>query len=98
MYKYNILNNLISCLYIPTLKDGVLRQRLDKIENGNKVYSYDYTILPLKLIFEFNGNHVHPSKELLGEKWNTWKCAWTGETADEKHSMDMEKISIAEKE
>ncbi len=69
-----------------------------KIENGNKVYSYDYTILPLKLIFEFNGNHVHPSKELLGEKWNTWKCAWTGETADEKHSMDMEKISIAEKE
>lgn len=69
-----------------------------KIENGNKLYSYDYTILPLKLIFEFNGNHVHPSRELLGEKWNDWRCAWTNETADEKHSMDMEKISIAEKE
>ena len=69
-----------------------------KIESNEKLYSYDYTILPLKLIFEFNGHHVHPSKELLGEKWNEWRCAWTGETADEKHSADMEKISIAEKE
>lgn len=69
-----------------------------KIESDNKLYSYDYTILSLKLIFEFNGNHVHPSRELLGEKWNDWRCAWTSETADEKHSMDMEKISIAEKE
>lgn len=69
-----------------------------KIESNEKLYSYDYTILPLKLIFEFNGHHVHPSKELLGEKWNDWRCAWTGETADEKHSVDMEKISIAEKE
>ena len=69
-----------------------------KIEYNEKLYSYDYTILPLKLIFEFNGHHVHPSKELLGETWNEWRCAWTGETADEKHSADMEKISIAEKE
>ena len=69
-----------------------------KIESNEKLYSYDYTISPLKLIFEFNGHHVHPSKELLGEKWNEWRCAWTGETADEKHSADMEKISIAEKE
>ena len=69
-----------------------------KIEKGEKLYSYDYTILPLKLIFEFNGSHVHPSKEKLGEAWNTWKNAWTGEDADTKYAQDQYKIKIAEKE
>ena len=69
-----------------------------KIENGDKLYSYDYTILSKKIIIEFNGNHVHPSKELLGENWDSWRCAWSGETADQKHSQDMEKLKIAEKE
>lgn len=69
-----------------------------KIEKGEKLYSYDYTILPLKLIFEFNGSHVHPSKEKLGEAWNTWKNAWTGEDADTKYAQDQHKIKIAEKE
>lgn len=69
-----------------------------KIESNDRLYSYDYTILPLKLIFEFNGNHVHPSKELLGDKWSSWRNAWTGEDADTRHCQDMEKISIAENE
>ena len=69
-----------------------------KIETKDKLYSYDYTILSKKIIIEFNGNHVHPSKELLGENWNDWKCAWTGESADEKHSQDMKKLKIAENE
>lgn len=68
-----------------------------KIENGDKLYSYDYTILSKKIIIEFNGNHVHPSKELLGENWDSWRCVWTGETADQKHSLDMEKLMVAEK-
>lgn len=29
-----------------------------KIEAENKLYSYDYTILQLKIIFEFNGHHM----------------------------------------
>ena len=69
-----------------------------KIEKGEKLYSYDYTILSLKLIFEFNGSHVHPSKEKLGESWNNWKNAWTGENADTKYAQDQYKIKIAEKE
>jgi len=69
-----------------------------KIETKDKLYSYDYTILSKKIIIEFNGNHVHPSKELLGENWSNWKCAWSGESADEKHSQDMKKIKIAENE
>ncbi len=69
-----------------------------KIENDGRLYSYDYTILSLKIIFEFNGSHVHPSKEKLGEAWNTWKNAWTGENADTKYAQDQHKIKIAEKE
>lgn len=68
-----------------------------KIEDGEKFYSYDYTILSKKIIIEFNGTHVHPSKELLGENWDSWRCLWSGETADQKHSQDMEKLKIAEK-
>lgn len=94
------------------LTDFLLKQNIDfedifygvensfefKIEDNNRLYSYDYTILPLKLIFEFNGSHVHPSKEKLGDKWSTWRNAWTNQTADERHKEDMKKISIAEKE
>ena len=69
-----------------------------KIENDGRLYSYDYTILSLKIIFEFNGSHVHPSKEKLGEAWNTWKNAWTGENADTRYAQDQHKIKIAEKE
>ena len=69
-----------------------------KIENDGRLYSYDYTILSLKIIFEFNGSHVHPSKEKLGESWNNWKNAWTGENADTKYAQDQHKIKIAEKE
>lgn len=68
-----------------------------KIEDGKKLHSYDYTILSLKIIFEYNGSHVHPSKEKLTEsEWNDWKAAWSGLTADEKYEIDQNKIRIAE--
>ena len=54
-YKYNILNNLISCLYIPALKDWVLRQRLDKkvsphTENETHVLSKSHCLRDLKAV------------------------------------------------
>lgn len=67
-----------------------------KIEDNEKLHSYDYTILPLKLIFEYNGHHVHPSAEKLGEKWNEWKSPWTKETADEVRLKDLRKIEAAQ--
>jgi len=68
-----------------------------KIDYNNKLFSYDYTILSLKLIFEYNGSHVHPSKEKLSDKeWNTWKSPWTNESADEKFKIDKRKIKVAE--
>ena len=67
-----------------------------KIETEDKVHSYDFTILSLKLIFEYNGSHVHPSKDNLSEeKWVKWKCAWTEESADEKFIIDQQKLKVA---
>jgi hypothetical protein len=69
-----------------------------KIEEGTKLHSFDYTILPLKLIFEYNGSHVHPSKEkLTTEQWERWRCPWTGKSADEKFELDRLKLASAEK-
>ncbi len=67
-----------------------------KIEDNEKLHSYDYTILPLKLIFEYNGSHVHPSAEKLGEKWNKWRSPWLKETADEAKLKDLRKIEAAQ--
>lgn len=70
-----------------------------KIEDNEKLHSYDYTIIPLKLIFEYNGRHIHPSKTLLSEEeWNAWRSPWTKETADEARNKDLRKIKAAEKE
>ena len=61
-------------------------------------YSYDYTIESLKIIIEYNGSHVHPSKEKLTEQeWRQWKSPWTKEEADTKYKFDSDKIKFAEK-
>ena len=59
---------------------------------------YDFSILPLKLIFEYNGSHVHPSKKLTESEWNEWTNPFTGQSADEKYSQDRNKILFAEKQ
>ncbi len=60
-------------------------------------YYYDFTIVNLKLIFEFNGEHVHPRKDTLSEiDWKSWRCAWTNKTADEAYNRDQRKIHTAE--
>jgi len=70
-----------------------------KIEDNEKLHSYDYTIIPLKLIFEYNGHHIHPSKTILSEEeWKVWRSPWTKETADEARSKDLRKIKAAEQE
>ena len=68
-----------------------------KIESDSRLFCYDFTIMSIKLIIEFNGSHVHPSKEkLTGEKWNQWKNAWTGESANTRYAQDMKKLKVAE--
>jgi G:T-mismatch repair DNA endonuclease (very short patch repair protein) len=67
------------------------------IRDNDNFYRYDFTIKPLRLIIEFNGLHVHPSKEFLTEnEWNGWRHPFDKRTADEKYSYDRQKIKLAE--
>lgn len=62
----------------------------------NEFYTYDFYIPDLGLIFEFNGEHVHPNKESLTDtEWNNWRCAWTGVTADIAYAHDLRKLETA---
>jgi hypothetical protein len=61
----------------------------------SKLYCYDFTISDLKLIFEYNGLHVHPRKEQLKDKWSEWRHFYTKETADEVQSKYDKKLQAA---
>lgn len=57
---------------------------------------YDYTLPDLKLIFEFNGEHVHPNKKVLSQSaWKQWRQPWTNQTADEIYAYDQKKKDLA---
>ncbi len=63
----------------------------------NSLFSYDFTLPILKLIFEFNGSHVHPSKsKLSSDEWSAWRNPFNGQTADEKYTYDQKKIQFAQ--
>lgn len=63
---------------------------------GKDLRLYDFVVIPLKLIIEFNGSHVHPSKDKLTEsEWLEWKNPFTDQTADEKYEYDQNKIIFA---
>jgi hypothetical protein len=70
---------------------------LTDIKNG-KSYFYDLVFPELKLIFEYNGEHVHPNKEKLSEtQWNNWRLPWDATiTADIKYLQDTNKKDFAE--
>lgn len=62
----------------------------------NEFYTYDLCFPEISLIFEFNGEHVHPDKEhLTDDEWNKWICPWTGKSADEAYAYDMRKHKTA---
>lgn len=62
----------------------------------NRLYCYDFTITNLKLIFEYNGKHVHPDPRMSEEEWLNWRQCFTGKTADEVKKYYDRKIKIAE--
>lgn len=66
-------------------------------DKDNSIFFYDLTIPKLNTIIEFNGEHIHPNKELLSEnEWNSWRQAWTNKTADECWEYDLKKKELAE--
>lgn len=68
------------------------------LRDDDKIFFYDLTIPKLSTIIEFNGEHVHPNKELLSEdEWSSWRQAWTNKTADECWGYDLKKKELAER-
>ena len=59
-------------------------------------YYYDFTILELGLIFEYNGEHIHPNPSMSKEEWDKWRHCFSNETADEVYERYKQKIRIAE--
>ena len=62
------------------------------IIKNNKRYYYDFTILPLKIIIEFNGHKFHPKTP---DDVN-WKNPYVPElTAFQKYTEDRKKEQVA---
>ena len=62
------------------------------------IYFYDFLLKPLRIIVEFNGEHVHPNKNKLTEaQWNSWKHAFSKKPADEVYKYDQDKVLLAKK-
>jgi hypothetical protein len=60
------------------------------------IYFYDFTIIDLKLIIEFNGEHVHPRKDkLTEEQFLNWKHAFTKVSGVETYEKDQNKMYAA---
>lgn len=66
------------------------------IRNTEGLFFYDFVLRPLKLIIEFNGEHVHPNRSMLDLEWSTWRHAYTKVTADETYKYDKRKEQIAQ--
>ncbi len=76
------------------LKFGLKGSREMRLNN----YYYDFTICSKKIIFEYNGIHVHPKPTWLKddiEKWNRWRNLWTKKSADECLKRQQDKIKLA---
>lgn len=63
-----------------------------------RFYSYDFTIIELGLIFEYNGEHVHPNPNMSKESWEKWRHHFTKKTADEVMVEYNRKIKLAEQQ
>lgn len=88
---YEQLKNKYTC-YLGLGKN--LNEFTLQTENG-VVYTYGFTISELKLIFEYQGEHVHPNPEWDKEKWNKWRHCFTKETANEVQKQYNKKIQLA---
>lgn len=90
---YEQLKNKFTCY----LGLGKGENEFTLFTEDNHIFAYDFTILELKVIFEYNGEHVHPNPEWSEERWNNWRHCFTGETADTVIKNYHKKIQLAEK-
>lgn len=92
-------------LYYMALKDKYkcwIHQKLDPssheyfISYDGRFYQYDFTIEDLKLIFEYNDEHVHANPSWPKERLEKWHSTFTGMSADEYFTYYNKKIEAAE--
>lgn len=66
------------------------------LTHGENIFFYDFTLKPSNVIIEFNGEHVHPNKDLLSEEeWNKWKHAYSKKSANDVFGRDQLKLNTA---
>lgn len=59
---------------------------------NSRAYLYDFVIKNYGVCIEYNGEHVHPNKDVLSiNEWKKWKCTWSNVSADVKYAYDIEK-------
>ena len=62
---------------------------------NTKKFYYDFTIPDLKLIFEYNGCHVHPYVNLNKKDLRNWKCVYTDKNYKTVLKKETEKKMLA---
>lgn len=64
------------------------------LDNKN-IFFYDFTILNLNIIIEYNGEKFHPNPNWDIDKKNEWKCLFSKLSYNEKYKFDEYKNKIA---
>jgi hypothetical protein len=92
-------SNLFLALSIYSTHKCYFKSAIDKntkewfLSDKESICFYDFTIPELKLIIEFNGEHVHPRKDRMStQQFSNWKHAFTKESAEEVFKKDQNKV------
>lgn len=92
-FFYEKYKNIYTCFLAPYTKEFFIN-----VKDSNKFYLYDFCIKELKLIFEFNGSHVHANPDWPEEKLKKWRQCFTKETAKENILNYYQKILAAKEQ
>lgn len=87
---YEKYKSIYTCFLAPYTKEFF-------VNCGKGFYLYDFVIDDLKLIFEFNGSHVHANPDWSKEKLDNWHHCFNKESAYENIEKYKQKIQAVEK-
>ena len=72
------------------------RNKEFSLSNERHTFYYDFVVVDLRLVFEYQGTRFHPSPRLTCEERAVWKQVFSKKTADEVDAYDLEKRLLAE--
>ena len=73
---------------------GSKNKELSLVSEDRKFY-YDFVVVDLKLIFEYQGVRYHPSPRMTLDERSAWRQPFSLRTADEIDARDSEKKALA---